>query len=168
MGAAGESVSGQSCAGFRFSFTDDEPSEDAQEVLQAYHDKIGEVPPPTKPKASAKKEKKGKRSASGAFDNESPAPSKKGKSVANGKPEPERESVKLPEGSWESDVLRVSSILQEEYPIEQRPKGRAGKQSTTDLTGLLEWNNGKRSQHPLKTLRTKCPQKLLDYYEQHL
>lgn len=145
-------------------------SEDATETLQAYHDKIGEVPPAVKPKASAKKGKKGKRSASDAFKTESPASTKKGKTETNGdRKEGVKESKprKLPEGSWETSVTRVISILQEEVPL-GKSKQRATKTTATQLQGLLEWNDSGKSQHPLKTLRTKCPQKLLDYYEQHL
>lgn len=35
--------------------------------------------------------------------------------------------------------------------------------------GLLQWKDGPpKTQHKMKVLRQKVPQKLLDYYEQHL
>jgi len=32
----------------------------------------------------------------------------------------------------------------------------------------LVWNNDKKTQHPLKHVYSKCPQKMLQYYESHL
>ena len=69
---------------------------------------------------------------------------------------------KLPDGLWESHIQRVSSILEETDPKVK------GTKTGAVLLALLEWNDGRKTQHPLATVRTKCPQKLLDYYEQHL
>jgi chromobox protein 1 len=30
------------------------------------------------------------------------------------------------------------------------------------------WNNGNKTQHPLRHIYQKCPQKMLQYYEEHL
>lgn len=106
--------------------------------------------------------RKGKRNASEAFD--SPIPSKKGKgrkSDANG----DSEEFKPPIGSWEDSISRVAAILEEE----EEPIGlKKSVKDTTVLLGLLEWNNGKKTQHKMSILRQKCPQRLLDYYENHL
>lgn len=34
----------------------------------------------------------------------------------------------------------------------------------------MQWNDEdvSKTQHPMRTLRQRCPQRLLDYYEQHL
>lgn len=145
--------------------------ETAPDPIKEYKAIIGGTPEPeTKKKAgkggSAKKT--AKRGASEAFDSPAPASSAKKakggrKSDTNGvAAKPERE---YPAGLWETEVMQVASIVEDS--VKNIVKGKAGKE-TSMLYGLLEWHDGHRSQHPLRTLRTKCPQKLLDYYEQHL
>ena len=147
------------CANWRY-------SENAKQALDAYKLKIGGTPPPEEEKPGKKKAAKGgKRSASAAF-NDSPAveasAKKKGRRATNGV-----DSEKaLPEGSWEDHILSVMSIIEEEEAA-KGGKGAKGK-STIDLFGLIHWNEGRKTKHPMRTLRRKCPQKLLDYYEQHL
>lgn len=128
--------------------------------MEEYHAKIG-GPPVLEVKS---KKKGGKRSNSAAFP-DSPAAETNGekrgrKSAGDGTGE---ESFKLPGGSWENDVIRVSSIV-EETDTSVEPKGK----QEAALIALLEWKSGRKTQHPMDTLRRKCPQKLLDYYEQHL
>lgn len=80
---------------------------------------------------------------------------KKGrKSEVNGTPT----NSQLPAGSWEAEIQRVTSIIEED---EIKGKGRA-------LIALVEWVDGRKTQHKMEVLRRKCPQKLLNYYEQHL
>lgn len=69
----------------------------------------------------------------------------------------------LPKGTWENDVSHVMSIVEES---EQDPK-KPSKEVKL-LMGYIQWNDERKSKHPLKTLRTKCPQALLTYYENHL
>ena len=64
----------------------------------------------------------------------------------------------MPSGSWETHIQRVTSILEED---EEKSKGK-------QLIGLVEWVDTRKTQHKMEVLRRKCPQKLLDYYEQHL
>ena len=148
------------------------------DIVEEYHRKIGGTPiyEPA-PKKKGPKPGANKRSASAAFPAESPAvePSakKRGRksmnelaTAANGATPEKR---KLPEGSWEHLVQRVGSILEESEEKVKGAKGkRAGGGGGTVLLGLLEWNDGWKSQHPIRVVRQKCPQKLLDYYEQHL
>lgn len=118
------------------------------------------------PKGKKKGGKGGKRTASAAFA-ESPAVEagvkKRGRKSA-GDANGTSKGKTLPEGLWENHVSRVSSIIEEIDPV--MVKGVKGR--TKNLLGLLEWNDGRKTQHPLDTLRRKCPQRLLDYYEQHL
>lgn len=138
-------------------------SDTAALKVKEYHTSIGGTPEP----GSTKGKKKGaqKRTASEAL--ESPAPSstkKRGgrKSQTNGT-NSEQAPFVLPKGSWESDVSHVMSIVEEPEPDEAKP-GKPNK----ILMGFLEWKDGRKSKHPMKTLRTKCPQALLTYYENHL
>lgn len=112
----------------------------------------------------AGKGNRGKRAASSAFaDSPAPASSKKGrgrKSDANG------EAWEPPLGSWEDQVKGVTAIIEaDDVDAEGTISKKKGAQS---LEGLLEWHNGKKTQHKMPVLRQRCPQKLLDYYEGHL
>ncbi|RMY15921.1 hypothetical protein D0868_00626 [Hortaea werneckii] len=169
-------------------------SEGAKDILQTYLKKIGGTPEPPAPKSkrggSTRKSGGGggKRSASEAFATDSPAPassskkrgnasSSKGRpSKTNGTVDEHTETTKraLPPGTWDNDVLRVTSIIEESAPSTTsslaRNKSAAGNgKETKELIGLLEWKDGgAKTQHKMKVLRQKVPQRLLDYYEQHL
>ncbi|KAI7181210.1 hypothetical protein D0869_14833 [Hortaea werneckii] len=168
--------------------------EGAKDILQTYLKKIGGTPEPPAPKSkrggSTRKSGGGggKRSASEAFATDSPAPassskkrgnasSSKGRpSKTNGTVDEHTETTKraLPPGTWDNDVLRVTSIIEESAPSTTsslaRNKSAAGNgKETKELIGLLEWKDGgAKTQHKMKVLRQKVPQRLLDYYEQHL
>ncbi|KAI6879285.1 hypothetical protein KC359_g503 [Hortaea werneckii] len=170
--------------------------EGAKDILQTYLKKIGGTPEPPAPKtkrggSSARKSGGGKRSASEAFAADSPAPdSSSSKKRGKGRPSKtngtavddnttETGKRALPPGTWDNDVLRVTSIIEESVPSTStttssaRSKSAAaaaaaGKESK-ELIGLLEWKDGgAKTQHKMKVLRQKVPQRLLDYYEQHL
>lgn len=136
----------------------------AQDLLEAYHRNIGGTPEPPVKGKKAGKGNRGKRAASSAFaDSPAPASSKKGrgrKSEANG------EAWEPPLGSWEDQVKGVTAIIEaDDVDAEGTISKKKGAQS---LEGLLEWHNGKKTQHKMPVLRQRCPQKLLDYYEGHL
>jgi chromobox protein 1 len=138
-------------------------SESAELKVEEYHKSIGGTPQP----GSTKKGKKDaqKRTASEALDSPAPSATKKRggrKSQTNGT-DSEQTPFVLPKGSWESDVSHVMSIVEEPEPDEAKP-GKTNK----ILMGFIEWKDGRKSKHPMKTLRTKCPQSLLTYYENHL
>ena len=148
--------------------------ENAIDTLNEYHDSIGGAPEPkSKTKGGAKG---GKRSASNAFDFPAvqPSASKAGKRgrQSNGtttlSTNLKKGTKDLPEGSWEEHVSRVSSIIEETDEKAVTGTGKGKGKGSKNLLGLLEWNNGRKTQHSLETLRRKCPQRLLDYYEQHL
>ncbi|KAK4539904.1 hypothetical protein LTR36_009946 [Oleoguttula mirabilis] len=164
-----------------------EPTENivtgAKEILKAYHKKIGGEPVYEAPPAKSSGKKKGdrastgggKRKASDAFAADSPAPTavskKKGRrsnGVAAGADDEPGKRV-LPQGTWDTDVLRVTSIIEESVPVSGDTKGRGREKESKELIGLLEWrDSAAKTQHKMKVLRQKVPQRLLDYYEQHL
>ncbi|RMY43591.1 hypothetical protein D0863_16311 [Hortaea werneckii] len=164
--------------------------EGAKDILQTYLKKIGGTPEPPAPKSkrgggsTRKSGGGGKRSASEAFAADSPAPASSSKERGSkGRPSKTNGTVDdnstetarraLPPGTWDNDVLRVTSIIEESVPStttssSARNKAAAGKESK-ELIGLLEWKDGgAKTQHKMKVLRQKVPQRLLDYYEQHL
>lgn len=136
----------------------------ASEKVKEYHNSIGGAP---EPPSKGKKKGPQKRTASEALDSPVPSATKKRggrKSQTNGTTELEQSHFTLPKGSWESEVSHVMSIIEEDDPESTKPAGEAGK----ILMGFLQWNDERKSKHPMKTLRTKCPQALLTYYENHL
>ncbi|KAF2152938.1 chromo-domain-containing protein [Myriangium duriaei CBS 260.36] len=120
--------------------------EGAQDILEEYHKKIGGAPTP-KPKGG-----RGKRKAVSTTSSPAPAapaaragrPTKKAK--ANGEWKP-------PVGSWEDEVESIQTISDD---------------IDDELNVFMLFNDGHKSKHPMSLVRQKCPQKLLDYYEQHL
>ena len=138
-------------------------SETAPEKLKEYHNYIGGTPQPKGKKKGAAQ----KRTASEALDSPAPSASKRRgerkSQVTNGTEDPEEVPFTLPKGSWESEVSHVMSIVEEDEPDEKKP-GKTNK----CLMGFIQWNDDRKSKHPMKTLRTKCPQALLTYYENHL
>lgn len=144
-------------------------SANATALVDEYNASLEDPPKPLPPKKKGGKGGKGgKRSASTAFPSPAVQSSAKKRGRQSGgqvNGSVRKKSKDLPEGSWEDQVTRVSSIIEETSP--STGKNARGK-STSDLLGLLEWTDGQKTQHPLDTLRRKCPQRLLDYYEQHL
>lgn len=138
----------------------------APDILAAYHATIGGDPSTSKSagkRASTGGASTKKRTNSAAFDDTPTASSsKKGKkSLTNGTSDQSTKRVLPTSDLWENEVLRVSSITEE-------LTGKGAKKERT-LTGYLEWRDGgTKTQHKLKVLRQRCPQALLDYYEQHL
>lgn len=133
--------------------------ENAMEAVEAYHLAIGGTPVA---EGKGKGKGKGKRPASTGVD--SPAGGKKRarKSDTNGTTEKDKE---LPLGSWEEHCTVAAIIEEAEMPDTGSTKKQKDDKS---LVGMLQWNNGRKTQHAMKTLRLKCPQRVLDYYENHL
>ncbi|EME88393.1 uncharacterized protein MYCFIDRAFT_181237 [Pseudocercospora fijiensis CIRAD86] len=137
--------------------------EGAKEFLSAYHRAIGGTPePPAKGKKPTKASLGKRNSTQADLDSPAPSSSKKGrgrKSDANGTSAVDT----FPVGSWEEHVSAVAAIVEsEEVGLTK------GKKDVQSLEGLLEWNDGRKTQHKMALLRQKCPQRLLDYYESHL
>ena len=137
-------------------------SENVVKILEEYHASIGGAPQPNAPK------KKGSKRSSAAANFDSPdASTKKNKgktNVTNGTLATDAKGRKMPDGSWEN-LVTVSSILEENAATVKGTKQKSGMV----LLVLLEWeDDGKKTQHLITVARDKCPQRLLDYYEQHL
>ncbi|CBX96122.1 hypothetical protein IAQ61_001304 [Plenodomus lingam] len=116
----------------------------AVDVMKEYFEEIGGRP---EPKGGQKR--KGRASVAKS-DSGTPA------TVAK-RPKQEKQ-WSPPPGSWEHDVSHVDTVEEQRDP------------KTGDLTryAYLVWNNQKKTQHPLKHVYQKCPQKMLAYYESHL
>lgn len=136
--------------------------EGAKDLLEAYHRKIGGTPEPPK-KGKPGKKSLGKRASSAMEESPAPTSSKKGRSR---KSETNGAEWTPPLGLWEDHVTRVTAIIEGDEVDEDGTIDKSKGVQT--LEGLLEWNNGRKTQHKMPVLRQKCPQRLLDYYEGHL
>jgi len=127
----------------------EENMETAADVLKEYFEDIGGRP--EKPEKGTKR--KG-RASTAKSETGTPASTKRTKT----KEEPVEKAWSPPPGSWEHDVSHIDTV-------EQNVDPKTGKDTRF---AYLVWNNQKKTQHPLKHIYTKCPQKMLQYYESHL
>lgn len=106
-------------------------------MLKEYFEEIGGRPE----NKSAKR--KGRASTS-------KTPASSSKRSKQTKDEPVEKPWSPPSGSWEHDVSHVDTVEQSIDP-------RTGKEAKY---AYIVWNNQKKTQHPLKHIYTKCPQKV--------
>jgi chromobox protein 1 len=117
-------------------------SETASEALHDYFEEIGGRPTVTG------KKRKGRKSGA---ETETSTP-------VNTKRVKKEKSWSPPPGSWETEVDVIDTVTE----------------SINEKTGEKErfvfvvWNNQNKTQHPLRHIYQKCPQKMLQYYEEHL
>lgn len=116
----------------------------AVDVMKEYFEEIGGRPEPT-----GGQKRKGRPSI---------AKSDSGTPAAIAKRPKQEKQWSPPPGSWEHDVSHIDTVEEQRDP------------KTGDLIryAYLVWNNQKKTQHPLKHVYQKCPQKMLVYYESHL
>ena len=119
----------------------DKGRETAADVLKEYFEDIGGRP--EKPDKGTKR--KG-RASTAKSETGTPASTKRTKT----KEEPAEKAWSPPPGSWEHDVSHIDTV-------EQNVDPKTGKDTRF---AYLVWNNHKKTQHPLKHIYTKCPQKV--------
>lgn len=123
-------------------------SEGAGEVLQEYWDSIG-----GRPEVGGKGGKKrGRKSTVSNLDSAASTP------VSTTKRAKKEVEWSPPAGSWETEVAYVETVT-------ETPDHKTGEHQRF---AYLVWYNQKKSQHPLRQVYQKCPQKMLEYYESHL
>jgi chromobox protein 1 len=105
--------------------------------MNEYFDEIGGRP---EPKGGQKR----KGRPSGVAKSDSGTPALSAKRVKQEK------AWSPPPGSWEHDVSHIDTVEENLDPKTGHP-GRFA---------YLVWNNGKKTQHPLKHIYQKCPQKV--------
>ncbi|OSS47083.1 hypothetical protein B5807_09830 [Epicoccum nigrum] len=128
----------------------EENMETAADVLKEYFEDIGGRP--EKPEKGTKR--KGRASTAKSVTGTPASTTKRTKTKA----EPVEKAWSPPPGSWEHDVSHIDTV-------EENIDPKTGKDTRY---AYLVWNNQKKTQHPLKHIYTKCPQKMLQYYESHL
>lgn len=113
----------------------------AADVLEEYFEDIGGRP--EKPSKGTKR----KGAAATKSETGTPASSSKRSKKA---PSPAERAWSPPPGSWEHDVSHIDTVEQSIDP-------KTGKEVKF---AYIVWNNQKKTQHPLKHIYTKCPQKV--------
>jgi chromobox protein 1 len=123
--------------------------ETATDVLKEYFEDIGGRP-----------EKKGvkRKGRASTAKSETGTPASSTKRTKAAKEEPVEKAWIPPPGSWEHDVSHIDTVEQSVDP-------KTGKDAKY---AYIVWNNQRKTQHPLKHIYAKCPQKMLAYYESHL
>jgi chromobox protein 1 len=130
-------------------------------VMNEYFEEIG-----GRPEQKSTQKRKGR--ASGVTKSESGTPASSVKRVK------QEQTWSPPQGSWEHDVDFIDTV-------EERADPKTGELAKF---AYLVWNNDKKTQHPLRHIYLKCPQKvrwvqtllarlaneikMLLYYESHL
>lgn len=131
-------------------------------MLKEYFDDIGGRP--EKPGKAAKTAKTAKaagkaetgtkrkgRASIAKSETATPASSsKRAKQTKQVKEESVEKAWSPPPGSWEHDVSHIDTVEQSIDP-------KTGKEARY---AYIVWNNQKKTQHPLKHIYTKCPQKV--------
>ncbi|KAK4201097.1 putative heterochromatin factor HP1 [Triangularia verruculosa] len=84
--------------------------------------------------------KRSKRNSSHPLDSEPPASAK-------------QTAWKPPAGSWEDHIAQLDACEDEE---------------THKLMVYLTWKNGHKTQHETSVIYSRCPQKMLQFYERHV
>ncbi|EOA88284.1 hypothetical protein ACJQWK_01952 [Exserohilum turcicum] len=125
--------------------------EGAIDVMNEYFAKIGGRPEPKGQKRKGRPSISGTKSASGT-------PTASSKRPKSEKAHRVEKAWSPPPGSWEHDVSYVDTVEEMRDP----KTGELGK------FVYLVWLNQQKTQHPLKHVYQKCPQKMLQYYESHL
>lgn len=121
----------------------DKSRESAADVLTEYYDDIGGKP--EKPEKGTKR--KGRASNVKSATSTPTATSKRPKTTQD---EPVEKAWSPPPGSWEHHVSHIDTV-------EQNIDPKTGKEAKY---AYIVWNNQKKTQHPLKHIYIKCPQKV--------
>jgi hypothetical protein len=116
--------------------------ETAADVLKEYFEDIGGRP--EKPEKGTKR--KGRASTAKSETGTPASTTKRSKT----KEAPVEKAWSPPPGSWEHDVSHIDTV-------EENLDPKTGKDVRF---AYLVWNNQKKTQHPLKHIYTKCPQKV--------
>ncbi|KAI1472226.1 heterochromatin protein one [Daldinia caldariorum] len=126
--------------------------ENASDVLDEYLSSFGGLEKILEEGKTALKTKKRGRPASGTPSNGTKR-RRNGSHPASETPPASSRAWKPPVGSWEDEVESIDACHDE-------VKGK--------LVVYLTWKNGNKTQHDTKVVYKRCPQKMLQYYEQRV
>ncbi|ORY62608.1 chromo domain-like protein [Pseudomassariella vexata] len=134
---------------------EDNLKENATVVLDEYLEKVGGRDAILKESKAAVTGKKRARPASNTPNNGTKRTKRTGSHPASTTPPASvsEKKWKAPAGSWEDEVESIDACHDEQ----------SGK-----LVVYLTWKNGQKTQHDTKVVYTRCPQKMLQFYERHV
>lgn len=131
---------------------EDNLMESASEVLRDYFERIGGRDRVFEESEKAARSKKRGRPSSGA-PTSAKRSRKNGVHPANSTPPASSKKWSPPAGSWEDEIESIDACEDE----------GSGK-----LVVYLIWKNGRKTKHKTSVIYKKCPQKMLQFYEQHV
>ncbi|OAA70262.1 chromo domain-containing protein [Cordyceps fumosorosea ARSEF 2679] len=135
--------------------------ESANEILEEYFNKIGGRDSIFKETAKAlsgkKRGRKGSSAVAGGVSAD-PTPTKRsrksnGTHPSQSTPPASTKPWSPPAGSWEEAIQSIDACHDE---------------GSGNLMVYLVWKNGKKTKHTTQVIYAKCPQKMLQFYEQHI
>ncbi|KAI0129402.1 chromo domain-containing protein [Xylariales sp. AK1849] len=133
---------------------EDNLKENASTVLQEYLARVGGREKIINESKAGIKNKKRGRPASGTPTNGSKKSKRTDSHPASATPPASAaKEWKPPAGSWEEQVASIDACHDE---------------NTGKLIVYLTWQNGNKTQHNTKIVYQRCPQKMLQFYEQHV
>ncbi|KAI1649025.1 heterochromatin protein one [Daldinia loculata] len=127
-------------------------SENASDIVEEYLSRFGGLEKILDEGKSALKTKKRGRPASGTPTNGTKRRRNESHPASETPPASNR-AWKPPVGSWEDEVESIDACHDE-------VRGK--------LVVYLTWKNGNKTQHDTKVVYKRCPQKMLQFYEQHV
>ncbi|KAF4447012.1 putative chromatin-associated swi6 protein [Fusarium austroafricanum] len=127
--------------------------ESAQEILDAYFDKFGGREKIFEESETAAKTKKRRRATNGTTSTTSTTKRSRRGHPANSATPATAKQWSPPAGSWENEIETIDACEDE----------GSGK-----LVVYLIWKNGRKTKHDVNVIYSKCPQKMLRFYERHV
>ncbi|KAI0204497.1 heterochromatin protein one [Astrocystis sublimbata] len=125
--------------------------ENAAVVLDEYLDSVGGREKIVEEAQTALKTKKRGRPSTGTPNGTKRI--RNGSHPASTSPPASARAWKPPQGSWEDHVESIDACHDE---------------NTGKLTVYLTWKTGQKTQHDTKVIYSRCPQKMLQFYERHV
>lgn len=132
---------------------EDNLRENASDILDAYLESVGGRDNIAGQSKKGTQKKRGRPSSTNTPTNGTKR-SKRGSHPASSTPPASAAKAWTPPaGSWEDHVASIDACHDEE---------------TGKLIVYLSWKNGHKTQHDTKIVYSRCPQKMLQFYEQHV
>ncbi|KAF7536834.1 hypothetical protein G7054_g4241 [Neopestalotiopsis clavispora] len=132
---------------------EDNLNENASAVLEAYFAKLGGRETIINESQAGTKKKRGRPAANSTPANGSKRSKRDTHPASGSPPASSTKAWTPPAGSWEDHVASIDACHDEH---------------TGRLVVYLSWRNGQKTQHDTKIVYSRCPQKMLQFYEQHV
>ncbi|ETS78347.1 hypothetical protein PFICI_10409 [Pestalotiopsis fici W106-1] len=132
---------------------EDNLNENASAILEAYFEEHGGREKIISDSQAGTKKKRGRPAATSTPTNGSKRSKRDTHPASGSPPASHTKAWTPPAGSWEDHVASIDACHDEH---------------TGKLVVYLSWRNGQKTQHDTKIVYSRCPQKMLQFYEQHV